>query len=397
YLDRVNVGFAALTMNDELGLSPTVYGWGAGVFFFGYCLLEAPSNHILERVGARRWIARIMVSWGIVSAMMGLVWNETSFLVLRFLLGAAEAGFSPGVILFLTYWVPARYRARSVGLFLLALPLATAVGAPLSGLLLSTMDGVGGASAWRWLFFIEAAPAILLGVAAYFYLTDKPQEARWLAPQERALLTRVLDQEKSSRKAAGAHPLWRMLGDPWVIRLGVIYFGVVAALYGLGFWLPQIVSAFGYGPLGAGLLTAIPYACGGVAMALWSRRSDKNGERVYHSAAAALLAAGGLAASAFFNAPIPSILALTAASVGTLAAMPPFWTLPTAFLCAEVAAVGIALVNSIGNLAGFFGPYLVGWIKETSNDFSYALLALSAAPLFSAVLLVWLIPEQKRR
>jgi MFS transporter, ACS family, tartrate transporter len=395
YLDRVNIGFAALTMNKELGFTPTVYGWGAGVFFFGYCLLEAPSNVILERVGARLWIARIMVSWGIISATMGLVWNETSFLALRFLLGAAEAGFSPGVILYLTYWLPAPYRARGFGMFLLALPLATAIGAPLSGLVLSTMDGVAGASAWRWLFFIEAAPAILLGVAAYFYLTDKPQDAGWLDPQERSLLQGLLESDKS-RAAGEGVSLWRMLLDPTTAWLGLVYFGVVAALYGLGFWLPQIVSGFGYDPLGAGLVTALPYVCGGVAMALWSRRSDRRGERIFHTASAAVLAAAGLAAAAFFKSPLPAIAALTVASVGTLAAMPPFWTLPPAFLRGSAAAIGIAMVNSIGNLAGFFGPYLVGWIKETTGEFSYALLALSAAPLVSAALLMRLAHKKKR-
>jgi MFS transporter, ACS family, tartrate transporter len=396
YLDRVNIGFAALTMNKELGFSPTVYGWGAGVFFFGYCLLEAPSNLILERVGARLWIARIMVSWGIVSAGMGLVWNETSFLALRFLLGAAEAGFSPGVILYLTYWLPAPYRARGFGMFLLALPLATAIGAPLSGFVLSAMDGVAGASAWRWLFFIEAAPAIFMGVAAYFFLTDKPQEASWLEPQERSLLQSLLDSEKTSAAAGENLSLRRMLLDPAAIRLGLIYFGIVAALYGLGFWLPQIVSGFGYDPLGAGLVTALPYICGGVAMALWSRSSDRRDERIFHTAFAAVLAAAGLAAAAACKAPAPAILALTAASVGTLAAMPPFWTLPPALLHRGAAAAGIAMVNSIGNLAGFFGPLLVGWIREATGEFSYALLALSAAPLISAAMLMRMVHKKER-
>lgn len=390
YLDRVNIGFAALSMNEALGFSPVAFGWGAGIFFLGYCLLEAPSNYILERVGAKRWIARIMVSWGIVSALMAIVWNEASFLTLRFLLGAAEAGFAPGIILYLTYWFPARHRARCIGSFLLALPLATVIGAPLSGMVLATMDGVAGMAAWRWLFIVEAAPAVLLGAAAYFYLTDKPANAAWLTPQEQATLQSLLDAERAETDAGGAHAPWRSLRDPRVLTLGLIYFGIVASLYGLGFWLPQIVDAFGYGALGTGFITAIPYFCGAVAMVAWSRHSDAAGERLRHAAAAAALSAAGLALSAFFKAPATSMVALSLASVGTLACMPPFWTLSTALLSATDAAVGIAIINSIGNLAGFFGPYLVGWIKGATGEFSYALLALAAFPLASAVAMMLL-------
>lgn len=386
YLDRVNIGFAALSMNEALGFSPVVFGWGAGIFFFGYCFLEAPSNYIMERVGARRWIARIMVSWGIVSALMAIVWSEASFLTLRFLLGAAEAGFAPGVILYLTYWVPARHRARCLGGFLMALPLATVIGAPLSGLVLATMDGVAGMAAWRWLFIIEAAPAVLFGVAAYFYLTDKPANAAWLAHGERTALQALLDKERAESDSAAAAP-WRALRDTRVLTLGLVYFGIVASLYGLGFWLPQIVDTFGYGALGMGFLTAIPYLCGGVAMALWSRHSDASGERLRHAAFAAALSVGGLASAACAETPAASMVALSLASVGTLAAMPPFWTLATALLSAADAAVGIALINSIGNLAGFFAPYLVGWIKNATGEFAYALLALAAAPLVSALVM----------
>lgn len=396
YLDRVNIGFAALSMNEALGFSPIVFGWGAGIFFLGYCLLEAPSNYMLERVGARLWIARIMVSWGIVSALMAVVWSEASFITLRFLLGAAEAGFAPGVIFYLTYWVPARHRARCLGGFLLALPLATVIGAPLSGLVLATMDGVAGLSAWRWLFIVEAVPATLLGVAAYFYLTDKPEDAAWLTPKERAELQRVIDAE-TIETDGGAHAPWRAARDPRVLTLGLVYFGIVASLYGLGFWLPQIINAFGYGALGTGFVTAIPYFCGAVAMVAWSRHSDATGERIRHAAAAAALSAGGLAISAFFKSPAASMIALSLASVGTLAAFPPFWTLPTAFLSGMDAAVGIALVNSIGNLAGFFGPYLVGWIKSTTGEFSYALLALAAAPLASAAAMIFIEKKATRK
>jgi ACS family tartrate transporter-like MFS transporter len=253
---------------------------------------------------------------------------------------------------------------------------------------LATMDGVAGVSAWRWLFVIEAAPAVLLGIAAYFYLTDKPENAAWLAPRERALLQGVLDEERTAREAAGNLTLWRTLRDRRVIALGLVYFGVVASLYGLGFWLPQIVSAFGYGAVGTGLISAIPYVCGAAAMVAWSRHSDESGERIRHAGAAAVLSAAGLALSACFEAAAPSIIALSVASIGTLAAMAPFWALPTALLSGTSAAVGIALVNSIGNLAGFFGPYLVDWIKNATGEFSYALLVLAVGPLVSAVLVI---------
>jgi ACS family tartrate transporter-like MFS transporter len=263
YLDRVNIGFAALTMNKELGLSPQTFGWGAGVFFIGYCLFEAPSNYILHRVGARRWIARIMISWGVVSGLMALIWDETSFVSLRLLLGVAEAGFAPGVILYLTYWIPAERRALSLGAFLMAVPLSSAFGAPLSSLVLTTMDGVANLSGWRWLFILEAAPSIILGAVALFYLTDRPKDASWLEPVERHWLQARLDSEQQTLEDPSP---WSMLRHPRVIVLGLAYFGVVSSLYGLGFWLPQIVDAFGYGVLASGFIVSIPYACGALAM-----------------------------------------------------------------------------------------------------------------------------------
>lgn len=386
YLDRVNIGFAALTMNKELGFSAEFFGWSAGVFFIGYCLLEAPSNVILHHVGARLWIARIMVSWGLVSALTAFVWDGASFVALRFLLGVAEAGFAPGVILYLTYWIPAARRARILGGFLLAVPLSSAFGAPLSGFLLSTMDGVANISGWRWLFLLEAAPTIALGVMAYFYLPDRPRAASWLSAQERDGLQARLDGERRAQTYDESH--WRALRNPRVLAFGVAYFGVVLALYGLGFWLPQIVSAFGYGVLASGFVTAIPYICGALAMAYWSRRSDRLNERGAHTAVAAVVAGVGLVASAFAATPASAMLALSVASAGTLAAMPTFWSLATLALSGVDAAVGIALINSIGNLAGFVGPYLVGWLKSASGDFSSAMLALAVGPLLSAPLIL---------
>ena len=386
YLDRVNIGFAALTMDKELGFSPQTFGWGAGVFFIGYCLFEAPSNFILHRVGARRWIARIMVSWGVVSGLMALIWSETSFVSLRLLLGVAEAGFAPGVILYLTYWIPAERRALPLGAFLMAVPLSSAFGAPLSSLVLTTMDGVANLSGWRWLFILEAAPSIVLGVIALSCLTNRPKDARWLEPAERSWLQARLDAELATLE--DPRDPWSMLRHPRVILLGLAYFGVVLSLYGLGFWLPQMVETYGYGVLATGFIVSIPYVCGALAMMAWSQSSDRSGERHLHTAFAALLATGGLAASAFAQSPPVAMLALSIAAIGTLAAMPIFWSLATSFLSGASAAVGVALINSIGNLAGFVGPYLVGWIKTETGGFSWALLTLAVGPLATAVIVL---------
>ncbi len=386
YLDRVNVGFAALTMNKELGFSPEFFGWGAGVFFLGYCLFEAPSNYILHRVGARLWIARIMASWGLVSALTACVWDGPSFLALRTLLGAAEAGFAPGAIFYLTTWIPAERRTFALGAFLLAVPLSSAAGAPVSGLLLAVMDGVGGLSGWRWLFVLEALPSVLLGVAAFFFLTDRPTEAKWLAPAERAWLRKRLAEEREALEEP--HNPWAALRDRRVLGLGLIYFGIVAALYGVGFWLPQIVQSLGFGLVAAGFVTSLPYVCGAAAMIFWSRRSDATGAHGRNTALAAGLAAAGLAAAACAQTPAAAMLALSVASVGTLAAMPTFWSLSTGFLTGAGAAIGVAAINSLGNVAGFAGPYLVGWIKGATGDFSLALLALALAPLASAALVM---------
>lgn len=390
YLDRVNLSFAATQMNRDLDFSPVVYGWGAGIFFVGYALFEAPSNYILHRVGARRWIARIMVSWGLVSALMAVVSSETSFFVFRFLLGAAEAGFMPGIILYLTYWIPRERRARILAAFLFAIPLATVVGAPVSGFLLSVMDGLAGLRGWQWLFIVEALPPLALGVATFFFLTDRPHQAGWLTPAERGWLTQVIAREERAVCGANDHAIWPALRDARTLGLGVAYFGVVLALYGLTMWLPQIVSGFGFGPVGAGFVTAAPFLVGSVAMFLWSRRSDRLDERATHTALASVVAAIGLALAAWMKSPEAAIAALCVAAIGTLAALPVFWAFATASVAGARAAIAIALVNSIGNLAGFAGPYLVGWIKEASGGYSLALLALSVGPVVCAALVALL-------
>ncbi len=390
YLDRVNVGFAALTMNEEMGFSPAFYGWAAGIFFLTYCLFEAPSNLVMHRVGARRWIARIMVSWGLVAALTAFVWSETSFVVLRLLLGAAEAGFAPGVILYLTYWVPAAQRARLLSGFLMAVPLGSAIGAPISGVILTLMDGVAGVSGWRWLFLIEALPSIALGLVCFFYLPERPRDAKWLTGRERSWLEAEIARDEPGHD----ENYWRALADGRVLTLGVAYFGVVMALYGLSFWLPQIVKGFGVSLLTAGLLTAIPYAFGALAMWLWSKSSDHRKETVWHTAIVCALGSLGLAGAAYAPSPVLAMIALTFAAVGAVGALPTFWSFSTLALGPADAVVGVAVINSIGNLSGLAGPWLVGLIKGATGEFSEALLALALGPALTAALILRLARQR---
>ncbi|BAM91639.1 MFS family tartrate transporter [Bradyrhizobium oligotrophicum S58] len=385
YLDRVNLGFAALTMNAELKFSPLVFAWGAGIFFIGYFIFEVPSNLALERFGASRWIARIMVTWGIISALMALVSGPWSFYTLRFLLGVAEAGFFPGIILYLTYWYPAQYRARFIAAFAVAVPVSTVIGAPVSGMLLG-LHGALGLQGWQWLFIIEGIPSIILGVVTWFYLTDRPEHATWLSSEQKAWLAARLQAETTAKQTAGHMTLGQALSSPKVIVLSLIYFGFVGALYGMQFWLPQIVKAFGLTNVQTGFVTAIPYAFGTVAMILWARHSDATRERVVHVGAPMILIAVALAASSRLGDPTMTMVALTFAAIGVFCVFGVFWTLPTAWLSGTAAAGAIALINSIGNLAGFGGPYLVGWIKDTTGSTAHGLLALSVLPLIAGLL-----------
>jgi len=387
FLDRVNVGFAALTMNTDLGFSPEIYGWGAGIFFLGYFLFEVPSNLVLEKVGARLWICRIMVTWGLISAATALASGPTSFFILRFLLGAAEAGFLPGMILYLGYWFPLAVRARYIALFMAAVPLASAVGSPLSALVLQT-HGFLGLAGWQWLFILEGLPACLLGIAVLVLLPDGPQTATWLDADEKRAITRRLEADISTDSAGTHHALWPAMRDGRVLLLGVVYFGLVVGLYGIGLWLPQMIQSMGYSTVQIGLILIFPYTLSAVAMLVWGRLSDHAGERIFHVAGAALLGALGLLASVHTSSHLIALAAVTCASMGIYAALGPFWSVPPLFLRGTAAAAGIALINSIGNLGGFLGPYIVGWMKETTGRFTAGFETLAIFVLLAGLLIL---------
>ena len=388
FLDRVNVGFAALQMNHDLGFSNTIYGWGAGIFFVGYFLLEVPSNIALERVGARRWIARIMVSWGLVSGAMALVSGTWSFMALRFLLGCMEAGFFPGIILYLTYWFPREHRAKVVGIFMVAIPISSLLGSPVSGALLG-LEGTAGLHGWQWLFILESIPAIVLGAAVFVWLPDRPAQAAWLPAPERTWLLARLEAERRLLATARPVPLLQVLTQRKVVLLAVVYSGATASSYGLTLWQPQIIKAFGLTNFQTGLVNAVPFAFACVAMIWWGRRSDQTGERLWHTAIPFFVLAAGLVASvAFASALVPTLLALCIAVVGVYMLKGPYWATATEMLPAATAAAGIAAINSLGNLAGFVGPFLIGAIKDETGSFALALLPLVAFAVLSGIVVL---------
>ena len=383
FIDRVNIGFAALTMNKDVGLSSAAFGLGAGIFFCGYFLFEIPSNLILNRVGARIWIARVMISWGIASGATAFVQGPVSFYVLRFLLGVAEAGFFPGMILYFSYWFPSSHRAAATSVFMAAAPLSTALGSPLSGALMQ-LHGWLGFKGWQVMFLIEAVPAVLLGVAVLFVLTSRPENAAWLSVEERGWLVDTLKGEQ--RQATRRHSIWQGLTDMRVLVLALIYFGTSAGLYALGIWSPLIIAGFGLTPLQVGWLNAAPGVAAVVAMVLWSRHSDRSGERTWHVVLPCLLAAGGLFYCGVAASLIGVLLALTLVNIGVSASKPPLWTMPGRFLTGPAAAAGIAAINAIGNLGGFAGPAMIGLLKDWTGGFLGGLYFVAALLLLSAVL-----------
>lgn len=379
FLDRVNVGFAALTMNRDLAIGAEAFGMVGGIFFLGYFFFEVPSNVILERTGARLWIFRIMLTWGLVSMATAFVQGVQSLSLLRFLLGVAEAGFFPGIIFYLGLWFPSALRARFVGLFLCSISLANIVGAPLSGAILG-MEGMAGLHGWQWLFLIEGAPSFVLAFAVLAVLPNGPGDARWLSADERASIASSLAAEPLHAHQA----FWPMLKDPRVWALAIPDFGIVLSTYGVGLWLPQIVKGLGYSNFDTGLAVAAVYGLSSVVSVLWCLSSDRAGERVRHVAAAALLGASGLVVAALTQGSVACVVALAVGIAGTLAAISVFWALPSGFLRGTAAAGGIALINSIANLAGFAGPYLMGWLKAATGGYAAGLGVLAAGLVMTA-------------
>jgi ACS family tartrate transporter-like MFS transporter len=389
YIDRVNIGFAAAALQHDLGLSDTAYGFGAGLFFLGYCLFEVPSNLLLERIGARRWIARIMIVWGLVSMGTMFVHDATSFYVARVLLGVAEAGFFPGMVLYFTYWVPAAERARTGALFMMAAPIAIIVGSPVSEALLA-LDGRAGLAGWQWLFLVEGAPAVILGIAALRVLTDRPEQATWLLPAEREWLATTMSAERQARAQHGAQTILAALRSPKVWQLAAVYFLNTLVTYGVFLWLPRMLRELS-GTTGWRLsaLTAVPFIAALVGMVVIGRHSDRTRERKRHVAACALTAACGLILAVWFSSVLPLfVVSFTLSQVGQRSVMSVFWAIPPIVLAGPAAAAGIALINAIGNLGGFVGPSVMGRLRDTTGGYSGGLLVLAAALLVEAALVL---------
>ncbi len=387
WFDRVNIGFAALQMNADLGFSAAVYGLGAGIFFAGYALFEVPSNLILARVGARRWIGRIMITWGIISVLMMFVQGKWSFYALRFALGVAEAGFLPGILYYLTQWFPKAERARAVSWFMIGIPLSTVFGGPIAGLLLG-MDGLHGLQGWQWLFLLEGLPAVIFGVVTWLWLPDTPRDVRWLAPAEQEHVMARVDAERRATEGrhGAAGSLRFALLHPTVWLLAFVLFACQCGSYGLTLWIPQIVKGMsGHGDLMVGFVSAIPYIGATFAMLWIGASSDRSGERFLHVAVPSFIGAAGFAASAFLQSPVPGMVALTIAAMGDLCTRGPFWALPSRFLSGSALAAGIALINTMGSLGGFVGPTMVGFVREKTGGFAGGLLFLAGLLVLAGV------------
>ena len=385
FLDRVNVSFAALTMNEDLGLSSFIYGLGAGIFFLGYVVFEVPSNLILHRVGARVWIARIMITWGLVSAGTAFVTGPNSFIAARLLLGVAEAGFFPGIILYLTYWYPAEVRGRIIGSFMLAIPLSTVVGAPISTALLDV--SLFGLEGWQSLFILEGLPSVLFGIITLFYLPDRPADARWLTAREREVIAARLAEENA--EPGREHGFGAVARNPRLWMLGLVYFCIVLALYGLNFWTPLMVrSLSGFTNQEVGWLTALPNMLAAGAMILWGRLSDRTGRRRSFVVIPCVVGAAGFVISVLFPSPVTGILAIYLGTICVYLCAPIFWTLPTAMLAGTAAAGGIALINSVGNISGYVGPFLLGALREETGNYVGGFVCLAVSLLMAPALVL---------
>lgn len=398
YLDRVNVGFAKLEMLDALQLSETVYGLGAGIFFIGYVTFGVPSNLILHKLGARRWIAVMMMTWGALSACMLFVSTPVEFYVLRFFTGVAEAGFFPGMVLYFTKWFPAHKRGQVMALFMSAIPVSGLIGGPLSGWMLSHFSaGQGGMDGWQWLFLLQGIPTVLLGVAVLFYLNDSLAQAPWLTSEEKTAMQTALDEDEAQRSSGthAVHSFGAVLRDWHVWMLGFIYFSIQMGVYAINFWLPSIIKSLGFeSATTVGWLSAIPYLFAGVFMVLVGRSADRRRERRWHLSAPLLMALVGLLLAANFSDNVVLVMiGLSLATMGALTGLPMFWPLPAAFLGSAAAAAGLALINSMGQIAGFLSPFLVGWIKDATGSTDMALYILSTV-LFIGAMLVLVVPAR---
>lgn len=386
YLDRANIGYAALQMNKELALSSEAFGFASGIFFFGYFLFEVPSNVMMNKFGARIWIARILLTWGVVSVATAFVQSSTQLYIARFLLGVAEAGFFPGIIIYLTYWFRKKEQATTIALFTSAIPVSYLIGAPLSTAIMDVFDGAAGMGGWRWMLLLEGAPAVLGGLACFFLLTDRPEQATWLKPDEKAWLTNELDQERAARGPATQHlGTWAAISNPKVLYLSAIYFIYQCGSLGVGYWMPQIIKGFGNSLSNTqiGLIAMLPYAVATVGMILWSRRSDRTGERKMHSAWPLLLSGVTLMGAGLVGSAGLSMVCIALALTGLYAFKAPFWAVPTLFLTRGAAAISIAAINSIGNLGGFVGPYFIGLIKGWTGSTAGGLIFLAVLVLIS--------------
>jgi D-galactonate transporter len=397
YLDRVNIGFAKLQMLGELGFSETVFGLGSGIFFLGYFLFEVPSNIMLHKLGARVWIARIMISWGLISGLFVFVSSVPIFYALRFLLGLAEAGFYPGVVLYLTTWFPAHHRGRIIAVFMSAIPISSIFGNPLSGWIMDAFHNAGGLSGWKWMFLIEAAPALVLGVATLLYLDNSIRAAKWLDEDEKRVLEEAIAEDRRTQTAV-THSLGAVFADKRVWLMCLIYFCFVLGQYGLTFWMPSLIKASGItGNLNIGLLSAIPYICTLVVMNLLGRSADKRRERRWHLVVPALMGAVGFIVAATAPSPVIAIAALSLAAAGAITCAPLFWSLPTAFLAGAGAAAGIAVINSVGNLAGFTAPYLIGFAKDATGSTAIGLYIIAGGLVVGAVAVLTTSPKLVNR
>ncbi|HEY1720273.1 MAG TPA: MFS transporter [Magnetospirillaceae bacterium] len=387
YLDRVNVGFAGATMSKDLNFTAEVFGGAAGIFFIAYFFFEVPSNLALNKFGARLWIARIMFTWGLVSGAQAFVTGGLSFNIVRVLLGVAEAGFFPGIIFFLTLWFPSAYRARIVGIFMVAIPVSTVIGSPISGFILD-LEGTAGLHGWQWMYIIEAVPALIMAFVVYFYLTNRPSDAKWLEADEREWIQKRLDSERANRESIVRLSLFQSILIPRVLLLGCVYMALNIPQYGLSFFLPQIVKAFGVTNVEAGFITAVPYVVGAIGMILWGRHSDKSGDRVWHVVISFAAMVVGLGLAAAISDPTTKMVVLCIAAWGFFSILPVFWTLPTAFLSGIGAAAGIASVNSVGNLGGYFGPKVFGYLKTSTGGDTASLIFLACSAVVGIVLVL---------